>query len=350
MDLTTNYLGLVLAHPFMPGASPLVADIDGVRRLEDAGASAIVLHSLFEEQIVRDQLSQYEHWDRNNNAHVEALSYLPPPESFSFGPDEYLEHLRRVKEAVAVPVIGSLNGGSLGGWIEYATLMEKSGADAIELNVYSVAADPDLTAMQIEENTIDVLRAVKKAVRIPVALKLSPYYTSLANFAKRADDAGVNGFVLFNRFFQPDIDPEALEVRRRLELSTAAELPLRLRWLAILSPKVRASLAVTGGIHEATDAIKALMAGATAVQMTSALLRGGVSRLSIVRDQTRRWMEARGYETIADLCGTMNLDMCPDPAAYERANYVLTLQSWPRNARTPSKKGAGNGAAEEEAP
>jgi dihydroorotate dehydrogenase (fumarate) len=239
MDLSTRYLGLKLPHPFMPGASPLVDDIDTVRRLEDAGAAAIVMHSLFEEQIVREQLSTFLHTDAHGESFAEALCYFPSSDRFALGPEEYLHHLSRVKAAVAVPVIASLNGTTLGGWLDHARLMEQAGADALELNVYTVATDFEESGAALESRTVQMLAEVKKAVRIPVAVKLSPYYTSLANFAARLDAAGADGLVVFNRFFQPDIDAEGLSVVRRLHLSTSSELPLRLCWLAVLSGRLR---------------------------------------------------------------------------------------------------------------
>ncbi len=329
MDLSTTYLGLKLPHPFMPGASPLVDDLDVVKRLEDAGAAAIVMHSLFEEQIVREQIAAFLHSEPHGESFAEALYYFPSPDRFALGPDEYLQHLGRVKAAVQVPVIASLNGTSLGGWLNYATAMEQAGADALELNVYSLPTDPEVSAQEIEDRTEEMLRAVKQKIRIPVAVKLSPFYTALAHFARRLERAGADGLVLFNRFYQPDIDAESLDVSRHLTLSSSAELPLRLRWLAILSgQQLKTSLAVTGGIHGAMDAVKAIMAGAHAVQMVSALLRGGPEYLSRVRKETVAWMQDHEYESLAQMRGSMNLESCPDPAVYERANYMLMLQGW----------------------
>lgn len=328
MDLSTTYMGLTLPHPFMPGASPLVDDIDTVKRLEDAGAAAIVMHSLFEEQISREQIATFLHTERHGESFAEALCYFPSPDRFALGPEEYLEHIGRIKAAVEVPVIASLNGTTLGGWLEYARHMEQAGADALELNVYSLATDPGESGQGIEDRTVEMVRAVKAAVRIPVAVKLSPFYTSLAHFARRLDQAGADGLVIFNRFYQPDVDPEILEATRHLYLSSPLELPLRLRWLAILSERVRPSLAVSGGVHGALDAVKAVMTGAHAIQMVSALLRGGPEYLRRVRQETAAWMEEHEYESLAQMRGSMNFMACPDPGVYERANYMLMLQSW----------------------
>ena len=330
MDLSTTYLGFRLPHPFMPGASPMVDDLDMVRRLEDAGAAAIVMHSLFEEQITGEQLAALHHMDAHAECFPEALSFFPSPAAFRLGPDDYLEQIRRIKAAVRVPVIASLNGVTEGGWLDYARLMQQAGADALELNVYYLATDPEESGAQVEERTVAILRDVKQAVRIPVAVKLSPFFSSLAHFAKRLDEAGVNGLVLFNRFYQPDIDVDALEVTRSLRLSESSELLLRLRWLAILSGRVRAELAVTGGVHTALDAIKAIMTGAHAVQMVSALLERGPDRLRVVRDEVVAWMDEHEYASLDQMRGSMNLLRCPDPKAYERANYVDILQSWHR--------------------
>ena len=330
MDLSTTYLGFELPHPLMPGASPLVDDLDTVRRLEDAGAAAIVLHSLFEEQIEAEQLALYGSTERHSHSSPEAQSYFPGEDAFAVGPDDYLEQIRRVQAAVDVPVIASLNGVSLGGWLKYAGLMQEAGADALELNVHALATNPDESAAAIEERTLDMVRAVRDVVRIPLAIKLSPFYTSIAHFAERLDDTGLEGMILFNRFYQPGIDVEELEVRRELHLSTSEELPLRIRWLAILAPRLRASLAVTGGVHTVTDVVQAIMAGAHAVQVVSALLRHGSERLAELRRELTAWLEEHEYESLAQMRGSMNLRNCPDPQAYERANYMLMLQSWRR--------------------
>lgn len=328
MNLATTYLGLRLPHPFMPGASPMVDDLDTVRRLEDAGAAAIVMHSLFEEQITGEQLLAVHQLESHAESFAEALSFLPDPRMFRLGSDEYLEQLRRIKAAVRVPVIASLNGVTEGGWLEYARLMEEAGADALELNVYLLATDPGESGEAIERRTIAMLRAVKQGVRIPVAVKLSPFFSSLAHFARELASAGAAALVLFNRFYQPDIDVEELEVTRSLALSNSSELLLRLRWLAILYGRIGADLAVTGGVHVALDAVKAIMAGASAVQMVSVLLERGPEHLRVVRERTIEWMEKHEYESLEQMRGSMSLLRCPDPKAYERTNYVRILQAW----------------------
>ena len=328
MDLKTDYLGLTLPHPLVAGASPLSDDLDGVRRLEDAGASAIVLRSLFEEQITREQMSEFDHLDRHGESSAEAGSYFPTPDNFALGPFEYLNHLRRAKEAVRIPVMASLNGATPGGWIEYARLMEQAGADALELNLYRIATDPETTSAEIERQAIDTVRAVKKAVAIPVAVKLSPFYTALAHLARDLDRAGADGLVLFNRFYQPDIDPEELTATRTLHLSDSSELRLRLHWMAILSGRVRASLAVTGGVHTALDVVKATMAGAHVTQMVSALLMHGPDHLRTVLDELAAWMQKQEWPSLSGMRGNMSLAKVPDADAYERANYMLMLQGW----------------------
>ena len=328
MDLSTTYLGLHLPHPLMPGASPLVDDLDMVRQLEDAGAAAVVMHSLFEEQIVAEQLAAFSHMETHTEAFAEALSYFPDTNVFALGPDEYLNRIRQIKEAVAVPVIASLNGASLGGWLEFARQMEQAGADALELNVYSIATDLHDTAQHVERKVLHMFRAVKEQVHIPVGVKLSPFYSAFGHFAHQLDEAGADGLVIFNRFYQPDIDVEELAVEHKLHLSDSSELLLRLRWLAILSGRVQASLAVTGGVHTALDAIKAVMCGAQAIQMVSALLLHGPEHLRVVREGIATWLEEHEYESLAQMQGSMSLIRCPDPKAYERVNYLEILQSW----------------------
>jgi dihydroorotate dehydrogenase (fumarate) len=328
VELSVKYLGLTLAHPLMTGASPFVDDLDRVKRLEDAGASAITMHSLFEEQISGEEVATVRATETHANSSGEASSYLPDPPDFHLGPDEYLEQLRKLKKAVRVPVIASLNGTTRGGWLRYAKLMQEAGADALELNVYDLATDVETRGDAVEERMISVVKAVKKEVSIPVAVKLSPFYSSLANLAGQLDQAGVDGLVLFNRFYQPDINVEELEVERSLQLSTSFELPLRLRWLAILSGRVRPSLAVTGGVHTPTDVIKAIMAGAHAVQLVSALLQRGPEYLRVLRGEMARFLEEHDYESLDQMRGSMDLLACPDPKAYERANYMHILQSW----------------------
>ena len=328
MDLSTKYLGLELPHPLMPGASPLVDDLDLVRRLEDAGAAAIVMHSLFEEQIEQDQLGMIHHMEAPAESFPEALSYFPKPDEFALGPDRYLNQIRRIKNAVSVPVIGSLNGHTATGWLEYASLIEQAGADALELNVYHVATDPAETAAQVEQRLLEIVCTVKEAVRIPVAVKLSPFFSSIPHLARELDQLGTDGLVLFNRFYHPDIDVEELEVVPRLHLSGSPELLVRLRWLAILFGHVRMSLAVTGGVHTSLDAIKAVMAGAQAVQMVSALLLQGPEHLRVVREGMAAWMEEHEYESLRQMQGSMSLERCPNPSAFERANYMRVLQSW----------------------
>jgi dihydroorotate dehydrogenase (fumarate) len=328
MDLSTTYLGLGLPHPLVTGASPLVDRLDLTRRLEDAGAAAITMHSLFEEQILLERNARYSAFDQSAESFAEALSFFPNPDDYSLGPDEYLEQIRRIKAVVDVPVIGSLNGVTGTGWVDYAKLIEQAGADAIELNVYFLATDPAETGGAIEERIQRIARSVKETVRIPVAVKLSPFFTSVSNVAAQLDEAGVDGLVLFNRFYQPDIDVESLDVAPRLQLSDSSELLLRVRWLAILSGRVRCDLAASGGVHTGLDAIKAVMAGASAVQLVSALLHHGPNQIRKIRDEMIRWMEDHEYESLRQMQGSMNLLRCPDPAAFERANYTRILQTW----------------------
>ena len=328
MDLSTRFLGFDLPHPFMPGASPMVDDLDTVKQLEDAGAAAICMNSLFEEQIVHEEIAAARLTEDPANSFAEALSYFPEPDSLSYGPDEYLNKVRRVVEAVKVPVIGSLNGTTKGRWLEYAGLIEETGANALELNVYHLATDPNESGAELEQRFVEIVAEVKQQISIPVAVKLSAYYTSLANFSKRLVDAGADGLVLFNRFYQADIDVEELEVQRTLVLSTSSALLLRLRWLAILSGQLDCSFAVSGGVHGEIDAVKAIMTGADAVQMVSALLKHGPDYLRIVRRELAQWLIDHDYDSLAQAKGSMNLSRSPDPGAYERANYMDILKSW----------------------
>jgi len=327
MDLSTKYLALDLPHPLMPGASPLSHDLDSIRRLEDAGAAAIVMYSLFEEQIVGEQLASHHGTELHAHSFPEATTFFTEPPDFALGPHEYLEHLARVKAAVSIPVIGSLNGTTPGGWTEHAKLIEEAGADALELNLYSVAADHTETSQQVEDRTVEVCSAVKSEVKIPVAAKISPFYTSVPHLAHRLESAGIDGIVIFNRFYQPDIDVEELEVRHTLKLSDSDELLMRLRWLAILSGRLGLSLGATGGVHTGLDAVKAVMCGAHGVQMVSALLLRGPHALSEARDAMSTWLEEHEYHSLAQMQGSMSLARCPDPSAYERAQYLRVLRT-----------------------
>ena len=327
MDLSTRYLGFDLPHPLMPGASPL-DDADSVRRLEDAGAAAIVMHSLFEEQILQDRANAERARETGADSFAEALSYLPALDHFILGPEAYLELVRKIKAAVKVPVIASLNGTTLAGWTDYAKLIEQAGADALELNVYFLATGFSETAGVIEDRVVALAEQVKRSVQMPVAVKLSPFFSALPNLARRLETVGLDGLVLFNRFYQPDLDIEALEAVPRLELSSSSELRLRLRWLSILSGQVRPSLACSGGVHTVADAVKAIMAGAHGVQVVSALLKHGPGTLTELRDGLARWLEEHEYQSLQQMQGSMNLSRCPNPAAFERGNYMAVLQSW----------------------
>ncbi len=328
MDLSTTYLGLPLKNPVMPGASPMVDNLDTVRQLEDAGAAAIVMHSLFEEQISAQQLAEFAHTEFSADSFSEASSYFPRMEDYVLGPDRYLEQISKIKEAVDIPVIGSLNGTSIGGWTDHAKLIQEAGADALELNVYYVATDPNETGMEVQMRTFNILEAVKKSVTIPIALKLSPYYSSPGNFAKSLDSRGAAGLVMFNRFYQPDIDIEELEANHILELSSPIELRQRLRWIAIIHSHIKADIALSGGVHSHEDIIKGIMVGATTVQVVSALLKHGPGYLAEMLGKFERWMEEHEYESVAQMRGSMGLSKCPDPSVYERANYLKILQLW----------------------
>jgi dihydroorotate dehydrogenase (fumarate) len=324
-DMSTDYLGLRLRHPVMPGASPLADDLDNVRRLEDLGAAAICLRSLFEEQLTAQQMSTHRYFDSHDEGHAEALDYFPATADFVLGPDAYLEHIAKLRESVDIPVIGSLNGVSMGGWLEYASGIEQAGASALELNMYTLASDPDISGATLEARQLEIVRAVIDAVSIPVAVKLSPFYSALPHFVNALEAEGVAGVILFNRLYEPDIDPEELELDRRLYLSTPAELLLRLRWLAILSSRTRMSLACSGGVHTSLGALKAIMAGASGVQMVSALLRNGIELLGEVIEELYQWFDDHGYDSVEEARGSMDDSRAPNPSAYERANYVQLL-------------------------
>jgi len=329
MNLRTKYMGLELSNPLIAGASPLTPELDVARALEDHGASALVMHSLFEEQITIEEQSLHKDLSAHEDAHAEASSYFPGPiDGFALGPDTYLEQIAQLKKAVSIPVIGSLNGSTRGGWIRYAKLMQEAGADALELNVYYLATDPGEASEAVEKRYTDVLSAVKEGVSIPVAMKLSPFFSALSHTAKLLDKGGADGLVLFNRFYQPDIDIDELDVVPALHLSDSSELLLRLRWLAALFGHVGCSMAATGGIHSGRDALKALMAGANAVQMTSAIMRHGPAVVTKVRTEMTTWMEEHEYESVEQMIGSMSLQRCPDPAGFARANYMKVLQSW----------------------
>ena len=328
MDLSTTYMGFELAHPLVPGASPMVDDLDLVRRLEDAGAPMIVMHSLFEEQIAAEEVAVTRAIEIGDESYSEALSYLPKPEHFELGPAEYLEQVRKVKNAVSVPVIGSINGVTEGGWLEYARLIEEAGADGLELNLFQVQSEPRESSDVIERRQLSIVRAVKGSVQIPLAVKLSPFYSSVAHFASQLDQIGIEALVLFNRFYEPDIDVEQLEVIPVNLLSTPSELLLRLRWIGILSGRIKASLAATGGVHSAAEAVKAIMVGAQAVQMVSALLTRGPPYLKNVQYELAEWLDEHGYESLRQMQGSMSQGRCPNGKAFERGNYVRILQSW----------------------
>jgi dihydroorotate dehydrogenase (fumarate) len=328
IDLTTTYLGLPLANPFMTGASPLADHLDTVRRLEDAGCAAIVLHSLFEEQITQAESGRIHQMDPLDSQFATVMSYFPQPERYPLSPDAYLEHLRQVKSAVEIPVIGSINGTTPAVWLKFARLIEQAGADAIELNMYEVVTEPDQSALVIEDSLRQVVQDLKSQLKIPVAVKLSPFFTAFSNVARELDRAGADGLVLFNRFLQPDIDIRHLAVWPRLELSDSAELLLRLRWLAILHGRLRCSLAVTGGVATPNDGIKAILAGAHAVQMVSAVLRHGPSYFTSMREELRRWMESLEFARVDDIRGRLSLASTEKPSEFERAHYIRTLSGW----------------------
>jgi dihydroorotate dehydrogenase (fumarate) len=325
-DLGTTYLGLKLRSPLVASASPLSRDIDGIRRLEDAGAAAVVLYSLFEEQLRQEEMDLDYHLNAGTESFPESLTYFPQPSEFHTGPEGYLQHVRKAKASVKIPVIASLNGSTLGGWTKFAGEVERAGADAIECNIYSIPTDPRLTAADVEKSYLDIVRAVKDTVTIPVAVKLSPFFSNLSNFARRLDNAGADALVLFNRFYQPDIDLEELEIRPNVLLSTQQALRLPLTWIGILHGRVRAALAATGGVHSAEDVVKLLMVGANVTMLCSSLMRHGVNHLRHVERELRDWMEEHEYESVAQMRGSMSQLRCPDPSAFERAQYMRAVK------------------------
>jgi len=325
MDLSTTYLGMRLPHPLVVGAGPLGDEVDVAKALEDAGASLLVLRSLYEEEITGEQMDEFMNVESFSDSMAEATSFSPDP-LLALGPDEYLEHLRRIKEAVRIPVMASLNGVTHGGWLSYARQLEEAGADGLELHIYHAASDMSMSAAEVERQMVEVVREVKRSLRIPVAVKLAPLLTAFAHFAKTLDATGVDGLVLFTRFHRVDIDVDELEVVRSLPLSDSSELQLRLRGTAALSGRINASLAITGGIHTGLDVVKATMCGAHATQMVSALLRHGPGHLRVVRRELEEWMQEHEWSSLNEMRGNMGLGRIPDPAAYERANFRMALR------------------------
>jgi len=327
-DLRTSYMGIELASPLVAGASPLSGTMDGLLALEEAGASAIVLQSLFEEQIEHHELSVNSILETGTDSFPEAHNFFPGLDDYNTGPESYLQLVEQAKARLGVPVIASLNGVSRGGWIRYARLLEEAGADALELNIYYIPVDADVTGEQVEQKYIDLVQAVKKEVTIPVSVKLGPYFSSMANMAKRLDAAGADGLVLFNRFYQPDYDLEALEVVPNLILSNSHELLLRLHWIAVIYGSIKADLALTGGVHSATDVVKSMMAGAKVAMMTSALLKRGITFLDTIATELLVWMGEHEYDSIKQMQGSMSRNAVPQPGAFERSNYMKVLSSY----------------------
>ncbi len=327
MDLTTRYLGLNLRTPLVPSASPLSKNIDGIKRLEDAGASAVVLHSLFEEQVKSELDEVQARLLYGSESFAEAVTYFPEPAEFVAGPEEYLNKIRKAKETTRIPIIASLNGSGIGGWVEYAKGIQQAGADALELNIYFIPTEMDRTSIEVEQTYIDVFKAVQSTIQIPVALKLSPFFSNMANIARRLDRLGINGLVLFNRFYQPDINLETLEVQTDLILSTAQDMRLPLRWIAILYGRIKADLAATSGIHSGQDAIKMLMAGADVTMLCSVLLKNGPDQIRTIEEEMSTWLSDHDYQSVQQLKGSMSQKNCPDPADFERAHYMRTIMS-----------------------
>ncbi len=332
VDIRTTYLGKTLKSPLVASASPLWERLDNIKRAEDAGAGAVVLFSLFEEQIRRERELLHYFLTHSADSHPEAATYAPEPTQYHAAPDQYLELIRKAKETTEIPIIASLNGATLGGWTTFAYKMQQAGADAIELNVYQIPTDPTVSGEEIERQTVDIVRAVKSIVTIPVAVKLSPYYSNMAHFAQKLDRAEVNALVLFNRFYQPDIDLETLDVTPNVILSTPQALRLPLTWIGILYGRVRAELAATSGVHTHEDALKVLLAGANVVQITSALLKNGIGYLKTIENDMTRWLEEKEYDSISQMRGSVSQVNASDPSAFERAQYMRALNSYQPNA------------------
>jgi len=328
MDISTTYLGLKLSSPIVPSAGPLSQDIDNIKAMEESGAGAAVIYSIFEEQIENEQLEFYHHTEMHTESHPEALTYLPTNMDFRMGPEEYLEHIRKAKEAVSIPIIGSLNGKSVGGWVEYAKKIEEAGADALELNIYRLATDINKSGADVEQSYIDIVKAVRNEVNIPIAVKLGPFFSSIAGIANQLDKAGANGLVLFNRFYQPDIDLEKLEVVPNVILSTPMDMRLPLRWIAVLYGRINADLAATSGVYTEKDVLKMIMAGAKVTQMLSSLLKFGIGHIADVITQLIYWMEINEYESLDQMRGSMSYMNVDDPSQFERANYMKVLNSY----------------------
>jgi dihydroorotate dehydrogenase (fumarate) len=329
MNLKAEYMGLKLRTPLVVSAcQPLSEEIDNIQRMEDAGASAVVLYSVFEEQLMLERYELNHHLTAGTESFPESLTYFPEPREFRLGPEEYLEHIRKAKEAVDIPIIASLNGASVGGWTGFAKQMEQAGADALELNVYFIPTDMNMTGAEVEQTYIDILKAVKSAVTIPVAIKLSPFFSNLANMALRLDDAGADALVLCNRFYQPDIDLETLEVKPQVLLSTPQAIRIPLRWIAILCGRIQAGLAATSGIHTGQDVVKMLMVGASVTMLCSVLLQRGIDHIRVVEQELAQWMEEHEYESVRQMQGSMCQYLCPNPSAFERAQYMRALTSY----------------------
>ena len=326
MDITTRYLGMQLRTPLVASASPLSHEISGIRDLEDAGASAVVLYSLFEEQLHKEALELELHLNAGTESFAESITYFPHSSEFHTGPEQYLNHIRKAKDAVDIPIIASLNGATLGGWAKYARQIEQAGADAIECNLYSIPTNMEISGSEIENNYADILREIKTSVQIPVAAKLSPFFSNMANMAKRLDQMGTDGLVLFNRFYQPDIDLEELEIKPNVLLSTPQDLRLPLTWIGILYGRIRANLAATSGVHGPEDVIKLLMVGADVTMLCSVLLRNGFGQLRCIEQGVLEWMEEHEYESVQQLRGSMSQLRCPDPGAFERAQYMRAVK------------------------